>query len=193
MTNFEDLSGQLEDHCDDVRVIMLALLPFHKAREATYNLSFAKRGETGVWMNLMRKTDRLDRLASKVMSTKDGSPADGVTLVDTLVDTAMYALKWLAVIKRIRPEDMEAWVADVYCRDTGMESGEALAKYFDEILTDKKDMWGKVMPIDWQTVHHPYCGKEYRDCHPTLCPKEHFENTGSWRPELLQQESADEG
>lgn len=124
---FEDLSPKLDNHISDVASLMHALLPFHSAREETYQLSFAKRGEAGVWMNLARKYDRIDLLASRVLSSDDGN--NGVTLVDTLVDTAMYALKWLAVIGQLRPEELLKWIEDVYCRDTGMALDEALAQF----------------------------------------------------------------
>lgn len=126
-TNYNDLSPKLQEHCQDVLAIAMALMPFHEKREDTYQLSFAKRGETGVWMNLMRKTDRLDGLCNKVFSGEEGN--NGVTLVDTLVDAAMYALKWLAVIRQIRPEDMEMWVGSVFCKETGIEVKQAMEMF----------------------------------------------------------------
>lgn len=127
-STFDDLSPQLQDHCEDVARIVMSLMPFHEKREETYALSFAKRGESGVWMNLMRKTDRLDRLANKVFSGEEVGNA-GVTLVDTLVDTAMYALKWLAVIQQVRPGDMERWIAEVYAKEVGMDVEDALVLF----------------------------------------------------------------
>lgn len=123
-TTYEDLSPKLQEHVKDVIAIAMALMPFHEQREKTYNLSFAKRGETGVWMNLMRKTDRLDGLCAKVFSGEQGN--NGVTLVDTLVDIAVYAMKWLAVIKQIRPEDMEMWIGEVFCKETGIDIKQAM-------------------------------------------------------------------
>lgn len=128
---FEDLSPLLSNHVDDVSNIMDALQPFHAAREETYNLSFARRGESGVWMNLARKYDRLDLLASHVLEGANGNA--GVTLVDNLIDTAMYALKWVAVIRKLRPEDFKAWIEQVYCRDTGMDLDMALLLFADDM------------------------------------------------------------
>ena len=125
---FEDLSPMLETHVTDVTHIMSALLPFHKAREETYKLSFAKRGESGVWLNLARKYDRLDPLAARVLAG-DGKEHDGVTLIDTLVDTAMYSLKWLAVIRELRPETFDEWIKQVYCSDTGDTFDEACTEF----------------------------------------------------------------
>lgn len=43
------------------------------------------------------------------------------------------------------------------------------------------------LPEDWYRNHHKDCGTQYRGCHPTLCPKEHYEQTGEWKPELSEQ------
>lgn len=145
--SFEDLSPLLGNHTDDVESLMETLKPFHRAREETYQLSFAKRGEAGVWLNLARKYDRLDPLASRVMAQvvagEDVENNDGVTLVDTLVDTAMYALKWLSIIEIIRPEHFTEWLEQVYCRDTGMDINEARV-FFGH--------WGDVKK-DWAGAH----------------------------------------
>lgn len=128
-SSFEDITGQIQYHIEDVEELMEALKKFHEAREQTYQLSFAKRGETGVWLNLVRKTDRLDPLAARVMTSvvtgEEVLENDGVTLVDTLVDMAMYSLKWLAIIKVIRPDHFHEWLEQVFCKDTGMDMQEA--------------------------------------------------------------------
>lgn len=36
------------------------------------------------------------------------------------------------------------------------------------------------MPSDWGKYHHKDCGSVYRGCHPTLCPKNVYEETGEW-------------
>lgn len=131
-SSFNDITGQLENHIQDVAALMRMLEPFHQAREETYQLSFARRGEVGVWFNLARKYDRLDplagRVSTQVVTGEEVENNDGVTLVDTLVDTAMYALKWIAIIRVLRPEHFEKWVEQVYCRDTGMTVEEAFDK-----------------------------------------------------------------
>ena len=121
----DDLTKNItvEQHLKDVISIMDALDAFHAARESTYAMSFAQRGEIGVWMNLARKYDRIDNLARK---TFDDGGSNGVTLVDTLVDTAMYALKWIAIIKHVREQDLHDWIVRTYCHDTSMSVEEAL-------------------------------------------------------------------
>lgn len=44
------------------------------------------------------------------------------------------------------------------------------------------------VPADWATYHHKNCGTKYRGCDPYNCPKEIFESTGEWKPELLKNE-----
>lgn len=126
-STFVNLAPQLENHVKDVEQLMALLALFHEARERTYRLSFAKRGESGIWMNLARKYDRLDGLVERVLA--DG--VEGDTLIDTLIDTAVYALKWVAVIKRIRPDDLDKWVRSVYARDTGVDPDEASKAFLD--------------------------------------------------------------
>lgn len=148
--SFDDLSGNLPNHVGDVDGIMDALKLFHQFREETYQLSFAKRGESGVWLNLARKYDRLDPLAARVMGQVvtggDVDNNDGVTLVDTLADTAMYALKWLAIIKTIRSDHFNKWVEEVYCRDTGLPLDKALEQ-FAPYLTAEDVPQHKVTPL----------------------------------------------
>lgn len=127
-TLFADISGKMPDHVVKVKDAADALMCFHEAREKTYQMSFAKRGEVGVWMNLGRKTDRINVIATQVFEAVGAHEElgnNGVTLVDTLVDIAIYAMKWIDVIRATRPMDMEAWIANVFCKDTGMEFGTA--------------------------------------------------------------------
>lgn len=118
-SKYANLAPQIaEHHLMDVEQLMELLIPFHAAREKTYKLSFAKRGEIGAWYNLARKYDRIDNLVEQVLD--EGKQGD--TLVDTLVDTVMYGLKWLAVIRRIRPDDLEKWIRTTYVKDTGEDA-----------------------------------------------------------------------
>jgi hypothetical protein len=140
-SSLEDLSPLLrKTHLKDVENIFKALLPFHEARERTYNLSFAKRGEVMVWGNLGRKYDRIDGLISKVLI--DGQ--EGTTLIDTLVDLAIYALKWVAVIKVIRPADLEEWVLTQYVKDTKMSNPDALAAFGLTFRSDPNEISAEV-------------------------------------------------
>lgn len=120
MNMVNDLTKEINvpTHLVDVENIMYALMQFHAAREATYGMSFAKRGEIGVWMNLMRKCDRIDNQVRAMYSQPDGVPgAPGTALVDTLMDLALYAMKWAAIIKHVRPDDLKKWIEETYMRD----------------------------------------------------------------------------
>ncbi|MFA5314119.1 MAG: HD domain-containing protein [Methanomassiliicoccales archaeon] len=44
----------------------------------------------------------------------------------------------------------------------------------------------KCVPPNWYAFHHRDCGTVYRGCHPTKCPKDHYERTGEWKPELAK-------
>jgi hypothetical protein len=84
------------NHVKRVDELATMLLDFHRNRERTYQMSFAKRGFVGVFMNLVRKTDRMDAVAQTWLEAE--GQLNGTVLVDTLVDTAIYSLKWLALI-----------------------------------------------------------------------------------------------
>lgn len=122
------------EHLQDVDAIIDALKIFHVARENTYRMSFAKRGEAGVWMNLARKYDRIDNLARDIFNGVGVNP--GVGLIDTLVDLALYSLKWLAIVKQLRPEDLEMWIERAYCHDTNIsvESAKVYFGMMDELV-----------------------------------------------------------
>jgi hypothetical protein len=36
-------------------------------------------------------------------------------------------------------------------------------------------------PRNYWHYHHKDCGRAYRGCHPTACPKDQYEKTGKWR------------
>lgn len=152
----DDLSQVLPEHVDDVKIIALILLKFHEHRERTYKLSFAKRGEHGVWMNLARKYDRIDGLVRALFSGHDV----GETLVDTLADTAIYALKWLAVIDQIRSDDWDDWLENVFCRETGISRDKVYNTVYDQIFPHDKPWEGEEEEEEElletrEPTHHP--------------------------------------
>ena len=91
-TRFTDLSDTLKlskgsaGHIAIFNLIANQLITYHCNQEQTYELSFSKRGEIGVWMNLARKYDRIDTLSKRLFEEKGkNSPV----LVDTLIDKSM--------------------------------------------------------------------------------------------------------
>lgn len=99
----------VDHHLADVENLVESLMSFHKRRESTYKMSFAKRGEVGIWMNLARKYDRMDGLMEKIVA---GDESIRLTLIDTLVDLALYALKWLAIIIAYDYKSWESWTEE---------------------------------------------------------------------------------
>jgi len=105
---FEDLKSILgEDHVQEVNEISIILQKYHAARELEYDRSFAKRGLVGIWHNLGRKFDAIDNLGKteKLLS---------IVALDHLVDLALYALKFVATIKRVEPSLWQEWLVNVY-------------------------------------------------------------------------------
>jgi hypothetical protein len=120
-SRYRDLSELLPNHCQDFEALLTGLLTYHNIQENTYKRSFAKRGEIGVWMNLMRKIDRIDGIAESLFEHGD----NGMLLVDTLIDSAVYSIKWLAVIGKIRPKDLHDWLAGTFCPATNISIAQA--------------------------------------------------------------------
>jgi len=124
--NLKELLGiTTEEHVLGTNNIFEALKLFHEAREKTYQMSFAKRGESGVWLNVARKYDRIDELA---MVRFDGN-ASTFTLIDCLIDVAVYALKWVDLLARLDPLGFAEWVKNVYARDCNISYTEAMNKF----------------------------------------------------------------
>lgn len=108
------------------------LLLYHACKDAGYGRSWARRGEGGVYHNVMRKADRFDKLAERikvldthakvVMSGHDlVDQATRIAFIDNLVDTALYCQMWVDWIAAERPEDFDAWLRHVWCRATGVD------------------------------------------------------------------------
>lgn len=123
-SHFDDLTQTIpvDEHVEDVKQIARLLLDFHAKREETYQMSFAKRGQIGVFMNLARKYDRLDKLAAEYFQY---NVQTSVILVDALADLAIYAMKWLAIMARLESQlntDMgfTQWLEETVSKELGM-------------------------------------------------------------------------
>lgn len=55
-----------------------------------------------------------------------------------------------------------------------------ISKY-TKAVSPKKAAKSIEPPEDWHEHHHADCGTQYRGCHPTLCPKNQYEETGIWK------------
>ena len=100
-------------HLDDVRNLMVLACNLHEAKENVYKLSFCRRGIVGIWMNVSRKYDRIDAMASEE-NYRD------FTFIDTLFDVAVYALKFVAILRKLYPAAFDKWLKNVYCEYTGI-------------------------------------------------------------------------
>lgn len=86
----------------------------HECKANQYLDSWCKRGEPGVYHNVMRKLDRLENIYQPYADHISEIP-DWFPLADTLADTAVYCLKWLARTKKWHPEAyavLEAYVVE---------------------------------------------------------------------------------
>lgn len=110
----------------DLDRLTAVLLFYQQCKDAGYGCSWAKRGELGIYMNLMRKADRMDKLVPLVLSGEH----DGVALVDTLADMVLYGMMWLSYIAAKRPSDIENWVRSTFCKETGLDEQMVLALLF---------------------------------------------------------------
>ena len=110
---FNNLKEVLGDrHVEDVKALSATLQDYHAAREQEYDRSFAKRGLVGIWHNLGRKFDAIDNLGKKEMLLS-------TVALDHLVDLALYALKFVVTIKKLKPEVWTDWYKVVYMPAVG--------------------------------------------------------------------------
>lgn len=104
-----DLRSVLDDgvgHVSEVNTLMKHLHRLHIAKENTYNLSFSHRGLIGIWHNVARKYDVIDTLGRKDAYT--------TVMIDALIDVALYALKLVIAIRKVKPEVFKEWWDTIY-------------------------------------------------------------------------------
>ena len=103
-----------DKHVARVSVLILMLGLMHYAKEKIYNLSFCRRGMVGVFMNLARKWDNIENMATKEDYFQ-------VAFIDALFDIATYALKTIIIIAGISPQTFIKWLENVYCENVGVD------------------------------------------------------------------------
>jgi hypothetical protein len=107
------------------------LLTYHMAKDAGYGRSWARRGESGVFHNVMRKGDRmeslfknietLEKLAKVVMSEHESvSQVIRVARIDNLADLALYCMMWISYIMKTTPDDFTEWMRTRWSEATGI-------------------------------------------------------------------------
>lgn len=106
------------------------ILWLQRIKDAGYGRSWAKRGEMGVFHNVMRKEDRAETLAQYAQAIMSGHPSVGRTtrvgFIATLVDRVNYCMMWLSYIAKVRPEDFVAWLEDDFCIDVDIDVNDVL-------------------------------------------------------------------
>lgn len=95
------------------------MLVFHMCKDAGYGRSWAKRGHVGVFHNVMRKVDRLDKLAK--VSMLSGDSKTSATLIDTLIDLSLYCMMWTCYLAAKDPHSFNEWIETVWCKATGIQ------------------------------------------------------------------------
>lgn len=108
----------------------------HAEKEKTYKRSFARRGIIGVFMNLARKWDRIETFVK--------ADECGVEMIDALADMAVYAVKWLDIIRTLYPELFALWVERVIYQDLGMTEKEA-KEIYEAYMRMSEESCGKVV------------------------------------------------
>lgn len=132
--NPEKASLLMDDMSDDpygVSMLELAsmLLLFQEVKDAGYGRSWAKRGDVGVFHNVMRKKDRYEQLGAMLegleMSSLSGFISGRekykLSMIDLLADIASYCMMWMSYISRKNPELFKKWVEEYWTPFTGIE------------------------------------------------------------------------
>ena len=74
-----------------------------------YGRSWCKRGMYGIFFTIARKWDRLEGIFTSGVDPWKAGGSEGVE--ETILDLAVYSLKWLGYLKESNPERFEAMVA----------------------------------------------------------------------------------
>ncbi len=94
----------------------------HECKARQYLDSWCKRGEAGVYHNVMRKLDRMENIYQPY-ADHEIEIIDWFPLVDCISDTAVYNLKWLGRMREWHPEALAALEAYV-CEQERLQAKE---------------------------------------------------------------------
>ncbi len=104
------IAGELNEFEKAIRL----LERLHECKARQYLDSWCKRGEAGVYHNVMRKLDRMGNIYQPY-ADHEIEITDWFPLVDCIADTAVYNLKWLGRMGQWHPEalaSLEAYVCE---------------------------------------------------------------------------------
>jgi len=134
MDNKSFLYGDLKEyvggdkHVARVHVLMDILNMLHTEKEKIYNLSFCRRGLVGVFMNLARKWDNIENMATKEDYFQ-------TAFIDALFDIAAYSLKMIIIIIDLNPQIFIKWLDNVFCETVYMNIDDVFPM-FDKEMED---------------------------------------------------------
>ena len=74
-----------------------------------YRNSWQRRGDMGVLHNVFRKIDRIENLVEDEIRHGGQAVPSSESMVETVADLAVYAVKWLDWFCQTRPSEFYAW------------------------------------------------------------------------------------
>lgn len=109
-------NGKLNPDNKNVLAVVPKVLKLQNDKERVYGSSYKKYGNTSIFFNLGRKTDRIENIMSRVF--KDGeavlsseeSGSSTETFTDTVVDIASYALLWATYLRETQPKQFQRFL-----------------------------------------------------------------------------------
>lgn len=106
------------EHVESVNNLIELIKRLHVLKEATYRGSWAKRGQNGIFFTMVRPLDRLENIANEVSNSADFKKLFTLTFFNALIDTALYAIKWAALLTEIEPHILEEWITTEFGTDS---------------------------------------------------------------------------
>lgn len=113
LKGFEDYLDSQDELCED-NVAMMKLMPkllkLQNDKGRVYGRSYAKHGDTSIFLNVERKFDRISNIMDRAMregvdtlyAGQSATPTE--TFMDTVVDLGLYGLMWAGYIADEHPE-----------------------------------------------------------------------------------------
>lgn len=129
---YEDVLGTEEKFFEDnlaVQEIIPHILLLQNHKERGYGQSWRKYEDTGAFLNLARKFDRIDTIMKRAMVEGTQILFDGSTdlstetILDTIVDLSLYGLMWSSYIAKRYPQLWEKFLVMNNLTDSSQSTG----------------------------------------------------------------------
>lgn len=134
----EEACGALVETNQFIEAALLCYI-LHLAKAPQYKRSWCKRGLTGMFFTVVRKWDRLEELF------KDGADplkSPGEALEETVIDLAVYFVKWVGWLKEKHPERYNSMRDRVFADFNKVNSNGLVIGLNQRYLAGEKD-WSK--------------------------------------------------